>query len=352
MPHCTVEKITYFQLKRSPSIKESQRFWSVFKQEEASVLPNAFQWWVRWWNEEGSVTYKKSTCPTFASSHAWECCQSVGNLLAAVKGGRNKTHSNFMNAWQVSTSYLARCPEWLTLQTTSSTRNQKFRQAPVNLPSVSEAMVSNWDMPDIMNSNRAHFYFQILLLWRTFDIRHQKHHKCPHTTPTILYDVLCCQRDYCTLYLGRPSKMEIGTSPHYIHTNTILLIPRAYCLPKDKIYGPCKMVLQPSTDCFFSRWFIIIVMSPSFPVCLIWLLQKFYLRITKRQSSWSKDLQKLEARIRDEVTHVSKETLGKWHGAYPLMCNSAFNRKVVTKAHTLNRLYTTKWKWLYRHTMF
>lgn len=153
MPICTVEKITYFQLKRDPSIKESQIFQSVFKQEEAAVLPNSFQWWVRWWNEEGTVTYKKATCPTFVSSHAWECCRSVSNLPAAVKGGQHKTHSNFMHAWQVSTSFLAHCPEWLPLQTTSSTRDQKFRQAPVNLPSVSEIMVSNWDMPDFINSN-------------------------------------------------------------------------------------------------------------------------------------------------------------------------------------------------------
>ena len=268
MPNCTAEKITYFQLERGPYIKESQRFQWVFKQEEASV-PNEFQWWVRWWNEKGSVTYKKATCPTFVSSHAWECCQSVSNPPATVEGGWHKTHSHFIHAWQVSTSYLAHCPEWLPLQTTSSTRDQKFRQAPGNLPSVSETMVNSWDLPDIINSNRAYFYFQILLLWRTFDIRRQKHHECPRTTPTILYDVLCCQCDYCTSYLGRPSKMKIGKSHHYIHMNTILLIPTAHSLPKDKIYGPCKMVLQPSNDCFFSRWFIILVMSPGFPVCLI-----------------------------------------------------------------------------------
>jgi len=252
MPHCTVEKTTHFQLKRGMSIKESQRFRSVFKQEEASVLPNALQWWVRRWNKWALLLTKRPPVQP-VSSHAWEYCQSVSNLPAAVKGGRHKTHSNFMHAWQASTSYLACCPEWLPLQTTSSTRDQKFRQAPVNLPSVSETMVSNWDMPDITNSNRAHFYFQILLLWRTFDIRRQKHHECPHTTPTILYDVLCCQHYYCTLYLGRPSKMKIGTSHHYIHKNTILLIPTTHSFPKDKIYGPCKMVLTAQHRLFLQQ---------------------------------------------------------------------------------------------------
>lgn len=95
MPHCTVEKITYFQFKRGPSIKESWRFWRVFKQEEASV-PNAFQWWVRRWNEEGSVTYKKATCPTFFSSHAWECCQSVSNLPAPKEVGTKHTQTSCM----------------------------------------------------------------------------------------------------------------------------------------------------------------------------------------------------------------------------------------------------------------
>jgi hypothetical protein len=267
MPHCTVE-ITYFQFKRGSSFKESRSFWWVFKQEEASV-PKAFPWLVRRRNEEGSVTYKKATCPTFFSSHAWECCQSVSNLPAAVKGSRHKTHSNFMHAWQVSTPYIACCPEWLPLQTASSTRDQKFRQDPGNLPPVSETMVSNWDMPDILTSNKTHFYFQILLLWITFDIRCQKHHECPNTTPTIMYDVLCHQSDYCTLYLGRPSTMKICKSHHYIDMNTILLIPTVHSLTQDKIYGPCKMVLQPSTGCFFSRWFIILVMSPGFPVCLL-----------------------------------------------------------------------------------
>jgi hypothetical protein len=93
---------------------------------------------------------KRPLVQPFFSSHAWESRQSVSNLPAAVKGGRHKTHWNFMHAWQVSTAYLARFPEWLPLQTASSTRDQKFRQAPGNLPSVSETMVSDRDMPDIL----------------------------------------------------------------------------------------------------------------------------------------------------------------------------------------------------------
>jgi hypothetical protein len=34
--------------------------------------------------------------------------------------------------------------------------------------------------------------------------------------------------------------MKIGKSHHYIHMNTILLIPTVHSLPQDKIYGLCN----------------------------------------------------------------------------------------------------------------
>jgi hypothetical protein len=273
------------------------KFRWVFKQEKASV-PNAFQWWVKLLNEAGSITYKKATCPTFFSSHAWECCQSVITLPAAVKGGQHKTHSNFMHAWQVSTTYFAQCPEWLLLQTTCSTRDQKFWQAPRNLPSVSGTMVSNQDMPDILTSNMAKFYFQILLL-RNFDIRPQKHHECPWTTPTILSDVSCCQSDYCTLYLGRPLKMKTGKSHHYIHMIKILLIPTAHSLPQDKNLWTLPNTPQPTQtvsaagDLSFEWWPIISLFSwPNYSKHFVWwhLKGKVVGQNTYRSYKWQSEM--------------------------------------------------------------
>jgi hypothetical protein len=158
MTHCTVRNFTCSQFKR-------QWFQWFFKRWAASD-PSAIHWSIRWWKKEGSLTYKKAT-PTLFNSHAWECCPRVSN------------DTTFMHAWQVSTAYFAWWPERLPLQTARSARGQKFRQALGNLPSVSETMASNQDMPDIPMSNKAHFYFQALLLRRTFGIRPQKPHECP-----------------------------------------------------------------------------------------------------------------------------------------------------------------------------
>lgn len=202
------------------------------------------------------------------SVHAWECCQSDCNLPAAKEVGTKHTQtSRVPDRWVQHILHTALNDYLYKPQVQQEIRNSdrllEICHQFLKLWLVMETRQTFWPV------TRHIFTFRYCYCKELFDIRHQKHHVCPRTTQNILYDVLCCQRHYCTLYLGRPSKMKIGKSHRYIHMNTILLIPTVHSLPQDNIYGPCKMVLQPSTDCFFCRSFIILMMSPGFPVCLI-----------------------------------------------------------------------------------
>jgi plastocyanin len=88
-----------------------------------------------------------------------------------------------------------------------------------------------------------------------------------------------------------------------------------------------KLVLQPTTYCFCSRWFIILVMSPGFPVAwlnyskhFVWgyLKDKVIGQKTYRSQKWESEM---------KSAMFQKETFKKWHATYSLVCNSAFNRK-------------------------